>query len=1376
MKRFSQYSSCSQPRQRVRFVRPAILSIALASTVLPGCTTLKYAFDTPQGGIYAQRQDLLTQAKELEKTFDWDAATELLDQWRTAHPDDTEFAFEHANALASTGRYTHAEEQLKGLARKNPERADLWSARCWNLLMAHKAAEALPVCEHARETGSNNMTTAFRLGHVLLLLGQEQLAHAQYKEGTRLMFAEDVEFQEAINGDVGDLIKAGYDSNQLQRARSWLEEEWHREPLVKQRTHLKALLEIVEGAPPLAPGSEAAPLVARADHVKLELSHYTEPSPYPVGILTDTLAEQLGDAYQYERAIALKARAAEYWRAHWGAEAPEFAALIKRQARLYELAGRYAEAKSLYEHVYALFEKAYGLEHPRLADTLDDIAAVEAKAGHFKDALKTSEQALEMRTLLFGPDNADTGASLNNSARILKALGNYEEAYRRYEKALAIIEKEQEPNAADLSAALNNIANLKNSMGDYSSALSLMLRALSIDEINHGPASIKTAITLNNISLTYKSMGRHQEALNAASRAVNIIENALPPDHPDVAKALDVLAGIQQDLGNFETARKLGRKSLEITKRRLGSNHPVFATALNNAALLHYNLGEFDEAYSMATRALDIARSSLGPEHADTAAVETNLALILSAMGRYELALMHYHHALSIEEEVFGHNSPIIIETVLNLGSIYLTLGDNENAHTYAMRGISIAADSPGRESPLYAQALESEASVLSQSGQIRQALDRQMRSLAIKRNTFGTEHPSVASTLASMAGDYAALDDYEAASHAGKSALAIYEARLGLGHPDTGNALANLGWIELRQGRIQEAIAYFERALDILATRAGEDNRLASAQSGLRESYTRLGEAELAIFFGKQAVNTLQQARGYVSGLGGRLQTRFLDKHRTAYDGLIDLLLMQGRIGEAQEVLQMLKEDEFYESLERGGREDPRTTRIALTGLEEQLFAPYCAMREKQAALIAERRALWQQLQLGTLSAAQQARLDEIDNTVVPTLTKGMRSIFAKLQDELAQARPEPGTLPVDVKAAQTRLTNAIQSLNRDAPESHTVALQFFVADSHVSIILTAPDGPPIARQVTIERDELNALVTRFRIQVGERDADKARLLDTARRLHQVLIAPIAQDLATLNAGTLMLSLHDVLRYIPFAALYDGQHYLIQDHPLALYNEAVAQDMRKAPRSHWRIAAMGLSEGVDNLRALPSVPDELQSVAATGDGAVFLNGEFTRSRLRETLRSDYNILHVASHFEFKQGRAQDSRLYLGDKSRLSLADITDLDLRFDNFDLVTFSACQTAVGGGKDAYGQELESLGAKAQAQGAQAVMASLWQVDDYSTGQLMARFYNHRTKERVNKAQALRAVQVAMIDGQLRRSKEQSWQAPYFWAPFVLMGNWR
>jgi len=156
-----------------------------------------------------------------------------------------------------------------------------------------------------------------------------------------------------------------------------------------------------------------------------------------------------------------------------------------------------------------------------------------------------------------------------------------------------------------------------------------------------------------------------------------------------------------------------------------------------------------------------------------------------------------------------------------------------------------------------------------------------------------------------------------------------------------------------------------------------------------------------------------------------------------------------------------------------------------------------------------------------------------------------------------------------------------------------------------------------------------------------------------------------------------------------------------------------------------------------------------------------------------------YPVLHVASHFVFEPGTESNSFLLLGDGKRMTLLQMKENDLDFRNVDLITLSACDTAVGGGKDANGQEIEGFGALAQKQGARGVIATLWPVADESTGLLMQNFYRMRESGRLTKAEALRQAQLAMIGG--RGAKGAASEAtprfshPYFWAPFILMGNW-
>jgi CHAT domain-containing protein len=227
--------------------------------------------------------------------------------------------------------------------------------------------------------------------------------------------------------------------------------------------------------------------------------------------------------------------------------------------------------------------------------------------------------------------------------------------------------------------------------------------------------------------------------------------------------------------------------------------------------------------------------------------------------------------------------------------------------------------------------------------------------------------------------------------------------------------------------------------------------------------------------------------------------------------------------------------------------------------------------------------------------------------------------------------------------------------------------------------------------------------------------------------------------------------------------------------------------------------------------KKLPAVPDELAAVIRddkqTGvvPGNSYLNNEFTRELLQKSLRSKgrYPLVHIASHFHFEPGNDTQSFLLLGDGTPLRLSDVEKENNLFGGVDLLTLSACETALGGGKSATGKEVDGLSIMAQRQGAKAVLATLWPVADNSTAQLMSQFYKLRDDGKVSKGESLRQAQLSLLRGEVKPGDQPSgirnfevvlneakknpdappfvpdpkkqYAHPYFWAPFILVGNW-
>jgi len=318
-------------------------------------------------------------------------------------------------------------------------------------------------------------------------------------------------------------------------------------------------------------------------------------------------------------------------------------------------------------------------------------------------------------------------------------------------------------------------------------------------------------------------------------------------------------------------------------------------------------------------------------------------------------------------------------------------------------------------------------------------------------------------------------------------------------------------------------------------------------------------------------------------------------------------------------------------------------------------------------------------------------------------------------------------------------------------------------------------------------------------------------------KELYDIFFKPIERDIENSKATTLLWSLDGTLRYIPVGALYDGKQFLAERYQNVFITLAVGRDshlFERPPRTDWRVLGLGVSKKYKNFSELPSVPFELQTIVrderVSQDkqgvlaGIRLLDSEFTEESFVNNLRpaEGFNVVHLATHFGLGSN-LDNSGLLLGDGEILSLYTINKMDSRFDfrNIELLALSACETGVTIG-NSNGGEVESLGMIAQKNGAKAILASLWKVADRSTAILMSEFYRLRkTNPRFTKSQALQMAQKEMIQGYLlspaatakRRDTgemeplptntpryladpKRPYAHPYYWAPFILIGNWR
>lgn len=277
-------------------------------------------------------------------------------------------------------------------------------------------------------------------------------------------------------------------------------------------------------------------------------------------------------------------------------------------------------------------------------------------------------------------------------------------------------------------------------------------------------------------------------------------------------------------------------------------------------------------------------------------------------------------------------------------------------------------------------------------------------------------------------------------------------------------------------------------------------------------------------------------------------------------------------------------------------------------------------------------------------------------------------------------------------------------------------------------------------------------------------------------QQLYDWLIRPVETDLANGQIKTLVFVLDGALRSVPLAALHDGQQYLIEKYSIALTPGLQLLPPRWRSRSEaasltseqLTTLAAGLSESRQGFSALPGVAEEMQQIATVVPTNILLNQTFTQDQLANKLESvPFPIVHLATHGQFSS-QAENTFL-LTWEGRIKVKDLDQLlDVRNQQnrppIELLILSACQTAAGDKRAALG-----LAGVAVRSGARSTIATLWSVQDASTTELMARFYATLKQPGMTRAEALRQAQLLLL-------RSSDYQHPYYWAPFVLVGNWR
>ncbi len=593
--------------------------------------------------------------------------------------------------------------------------------------------------------------------------------------------------------------------------------------------------------------------------------------------------------------------------------------------------------------------------------------------------------------------------------------------------------------------------------------------------------------------------------------------------------------------------------------------------------------------------------------------------------------------------------------------------------------------------------------------------------------------------------------------------------------------ALQGLGDTFAALGNTTEAQNYYQQALvtfRLIDSATGE----AAIFETLMNSELKTGNSRLAIFYGKQSVNLLQTVRRSIKPLEANIRRNFLSFVESAYRTLAATLLEEGRVVEAQEVLSLLKEEEFYQFTRRSPTAIPDVLRpIELSVEEAEAARKYQTLTDNIRATAQRVGELEIASRSQTLPAEKQVELQNL-KTELSSLNVTILGMLKALSQNFGQTKTvgKPDRSATQTYAWQKRLTEL---------GAGTVLLTTLLTEDRYYVIVTTPDRQ-VVRSQEISSAELTQQICDLRDLLQEPsslvlgDPRAKNEVPLLQKLYQVLVKPIEGDLLQANAKTLLWSLDGVLRYVPFAVLHDGENHLVERYVNLVVTLAQPPENMRVSPANWRALGAGVSTPI-GAEALPQVELELQAIVrdeTAGNpktekgifiGKRLLNREFSREKFNDALKRKPQIVHLATHFKLSAVHDVDSFLVLGDGDKLNLAELRTEQL-FDlaGVHLLTLSACETA-SDAADANGAEIESLAVIAQRRGAKTVLASLWSIRDDGTQLLMTQFYRlyKNGKGNISKAEALRQAQIMLLKN---RNPGHNYSHPAYWGAFIVLGN--
>ena len=968
---------------------------------------------------------------------------------------------------------------------------------------------------------------------------------------------------------------------------------------------------------------------------------------------------------------------------------------------------------------------------------------------------------------------------------IQRRRGDFEASTQAHRAALEIL---ADAGHGPLARAwsLNDLAAVTDDRGDPERAIELYAESITLRQ-EHAPGSLEVAESLNNLGITHAVRGEFELAEGYLRRALELKER-LVPGTLHLASTLMNLGGVASERGDPTTAETFFRQALAIEQQRAPGSARLAGT-LGNLGVLAAELSRFEEAEGLYLEALAILREK-APDSFEYANALNNLGTLAKRRGDPDLAEDRIRQAMAVLEARNARRSMAYLSYLFNLGAVAEARRELDLAEELYLRVIALLEGEA--RSDLMARAFGNLGVVAALRGDEELAEQRFRRSLAIKEEK-SPGSLTLAHTLNDLGHTLRSQGRPEAAEKLYRRALGVVE-EVAPNSLDLANVRLELGRLARRQGRLEDAGRHLAQALELRRRLAPGSLSEASAWREMGLLLGARGELAPAADHLVRALDILEVQIGRLGSsqrVRGGFRAASRDFYRDAVDALLDLDLGEAAFHvleryRARSLLELLAEKE-----------------LLTTELPAELVVRRRQLARRQDEILR---------QMGELDADADADAVAEQGRALQALAREREALAAEVRAASPRLAALQQPQPLDLAEA------------RDGLDRGTVMLSYSVGRTSSDLFAVTRERFSVTR-LELGDAELRDQVERLRQLIGEAPPAsglaglrQSSLRRFAAGLYGRLMGPV--DGLLTEAERLVIVPDGPLHRLPFGALVrtagGNDTYLAAWKPLhsvlsaTLYAELRSSRRPQLDMAATRVAAFGdpsypprvapgeaASLAEERLRAvarrglfdyppLPASRREVEAIADLFPQARIFVGESASEERAKSLGSDVRIVHFAAHGYTDDRFPQSSALALTipqpasperDNGLLQVWEIME-QMRLDA-DLVVLSACSTGLG--RESGGEGLVGLTRAFQYAGARSVLASLWEVADRSTAELMARFYRHLRRGRAMD-EALRAAKLELIEGPLSAvdetgaATEIDAAAPFFWAAFQLYGDWR